>query len=212
MPRVKTQRIKGVNYIADRVIVKFRQEYQINTKTADSGPTEYGTSFELPGNYLNSVTCPSLADYTEQYQLCRVRKSSVHMEATNIEATYSKSVGVSQLQVGTTAGPTPSATVFLSEQPRTKARYLTPLTGSFSRCKIGMSGSTATAYGDRTPSTAASDIMTTTDIAVGPSSTWFWSFWSQNNLAAGTAETAGTNFRVVIIYEVEFLERKQLTD
>jgi len=204
MPRLKKQHIKGINYIADRVIVHFRQEFDFNVKQA---AVDFGTDFEIPGNYLSSDTVPTLSVYTTSYLHARVLKSTIRATFTNVEATYSKDVGVTQLPLNATANTTPSATVYLSEQPRTKSAYLTPLSGSRSLKTITMSGSTTTAFGDRTTSTAQSDLIPTGDLSSPPAEPWSWSVWTQNIINAGAAEAAGTNVRCMVTYTIEFLQR-----
>jgi len=205
MPKVRTQHIRGTNFVADRAIVSFRQQFDFNVKQAMAG---FGTLNQIPGNSLESVTSPALAQWALAYGSFRVLKSKIKAVFTNVEATYSKTVGITQLPVGIATGPTPTATVYLSEQPRSKYRYLTPLSGSKSLGRVSAVGSTATAFGDRTASTAADDIQVTGAYATPPGDAWSWSVWTQNVTGAGVLETAGTNIQVTVTYMVEFLLRK----
>jgi len=205
MPKITKQHIRGTNFVADRTIVRFRQQFDFNVKQAMAG---FGTLNQIPGNSLESVTSPALAQWALAYGSFRVLKSHLKCVFTNVEATYSKTVGITQLPVGIATGPTPTATVYLSEQPRSKFRYLTPLSGSKSLGRVQAHGSTATAFGDHTASTSANDIQVTGAYATPPGDAWSWSVWTQNVTGAGVLETAGTNIQAVVTYTVEFLLRK----
>lgn len=211
MLRVRRPRITTSNYIGDTVIVKFRNETQFNAKQAAA---DFGTSFTIPGNYLPDTDIPSLAQYVALYDSARIIRSTLKVTFTNIEATYSKTVGVTQLPLNATTGVTPSTTVYLSEQPRTRSVYLTPLSGSKSNATMLVSGSTKTAFGSNTVTTSQQDLLDTASMttpAVGFDA-WHWDIWTQNVSGAGTLETAGTNVRVLQWYTIQFIDRKQPTN
>lgn len=209
MLRVRRPRITTANYIGDTAIVRFRNETQFNAKQQMAA---FGTSFTVPGNFLPDVDIPSLAQYIALYENARVLRSTLKVTFTNIEATFSKTVGVTQLPVEETTNVTPTTTVYLSEQPRTKSTYLTPLSGSKSMSTMLVSGSTKTGQGNNVISTSGGDEMLTSALATGPPVKWFWDIWTQNVSGAGTTETAGTNIRVLQWYTIQFIDRKQPTN
>lgn len=209
MLRVKRPRIRSSNYMGDTATVRFRNEYQFNQKQLAAG---YATEFVYPGNFLLDDDIPSLSEYKVLYATARIIRSTLKVTFTNIEAAYSKSVGVSQLPLNDATLPTPSPTIYYSEQPRTKSAYLTPLSGSKSLATILVSGSTKTAFGNTTPSTSQNDQLSTTNLTNAPTDSWSWSVWTQNVSGAGTLETAGTNVRVVAYTTIQFFNRKQQTN
>lgn len=210
MLRVRRPRITTSNFIGDTAVVRFRNETQFNAKQAAA---DYGTSFTIPGNYLPDVDVPTLSQYIAMYDTARIIRSTLKVTFTNIEATYSKTVGVTQLPLNATSGPTPSTTVYLSEQPRTRSSYLTPLSGSKSNVTMLVSGSTKTAYGSNTVTTSQQDVLDTSSMTSPAAGfdAWRWEIWTQNVSGAGTLETAGTNVRVLQWYTIQFLDRKQST-
>jgi len=207
--RVRVNHVRGINYIADRAIVRFKVEQDINVQQGDAN---YGVSTLYPGNWLPTEEIPTLGEWVGLYTYARVLKSTISATFTNIDVNLSKDVGVTQLQAGASSGAVPSATAFLSEQPRTRSKYLTPVNGSKCLATIRMTGNMATAYGDRTVSTAQKDILGTSALTSPPPLPWRWNVWTQDNLGFGTAEPLGTNIRVIIFYTVEFLTRVQTTD
>lgn len=206
MLRVRRPRITSSNYVGDTVTVRFRNEIQANLKQLN---TAFGVDQYVPGNYLPDTAIPTLSQYVAMYATARVVRSTIKVTFTNIEATYSKTVGVTQLPINDATMPPPSTTVYYSEQPRTKSVYLTPLSGSKSSATILSSGSTRTAYGSGTSVTSESDILSTNTLTTSPADAWGWSVWTQNVAGAGTTETAGTNVRVLVWYTIQFLNRKQ---
>lgn len=209
MTRIRQRVIPSANYVGDRAIVRFRNETQFNVKQAD---TAYGTTTLFGGNFFGEdVVIPTLPQWLALYTRFRVLRCSIAVTFTNIEATFSKDVGVTQLPLQVSTAPTPAPDIYLSEQPRTKSSYLTPLSGSFSRKRIFMTGTTGTAYGSNTAVTSDADKIPTSNPLLTPTNAWRWSVWTQNVSGAGTTETAGTNIRVITYHTVEFLERKVLT-
>src|ERR1700679_1194329 len=90
MTKVRRQTIRGVNYIADKTIVRFRYEQQFNVK---QGAAVFGTDNLYPGNYLPpGASLPTLAEYIAIYSFARIRKSTISCDFTNVEATFSKDV------------------------------------------------------------------------------------------------------------------------
>lgn len=208
MSRARMPRITTSNYIGDTVLVRFRNETQYNVKQAAAA---FGTTTLVPGNWLPDADIPTLSIYTARYNWARVTRSTIKATFTNIEATYSKDVGVTQMPVNDATPITPSATVYFSEQPRTKSSYLSPLSGSKSTATIMSSSNSKANEGSSVIKTAAYDLMPTTGMTTGPSYKWFWNVWTQNVSGAGTLETAGTNIRIVTYYTIQFFERKDPT-
>jgi len=204
MLKMRTTFFPHPNYLGDRVIVRFRNEEQFNTKQQMAA---FGTSLIIPGNFLPDTAIPSLSTYTAAYSEARVLRSSLRVTFTNIEDSFSKSVGITQMPGREQSGVTPSATVYLSEQPRTKSAYLTPLAGSKSSVTLFNSGRTATSFGTRTTVTAEEDVIQTSSITTPPTSEWNWNVWTQNVSGAGTTEASGTNIRVISYYTIEFMDR-----
>lgn len=204
--RPRTQRIRGINYQGDRCIVKFRNVQQVNVKQTTGGSAIY-----IPGNVFVDTTIPGLTQYIQDYSFFRIMKATVSATFLNLEASASKDVGITLLPVSATALPTPTATMQWSEQPRTKSRFLTPLSGSRSLTRISMTGTTAMAYGNRTPTTSQQDRVPT-GVPAGapgvPGQPWFFGVWAQDSLDPD-AEEAGTNIKIVTYYTVEFDQRNQ---
>lgn len=209
MTRVKRPRIRTSNYMGDTATVRFRNELQANLKQAAAS---FAVEFPIPGNYLPDVNIPSLNEYRTLYATARVIRSTLKVTFTNIESTFSKSVGVSQLPLNDSTLPTASASVYYSEQPRTKSAYLTPLSGSKSSVTLLVSGTTKTAFGNITPSTSQNDQLSTSALTTPPTDNWVWSVWAQNVSGAGTLETAGTNIRIMQYYTIQFFNRLQQTN
>lgn len=209
MTKVKRPRIRTSNYMGDTATVRFRNEIQVNQKQLAAA---YATEYAVPGNYLPDVDIPTLNEYRTLYATARVIRSTLKVTFTNIEATYSKSVGVSQLPLNDATLPTATPTVYYSEQPRTKSAYLTPLSGSKSNVTLLVSGTTKTAFGNITPSTSQSDQIATSAMTTAPTDQWNWSVWTQNVSGAGTLETAGTNIRIIQYYTIQFFNRQQQTN
>jgi len=197
--------VRNVNYLGDRAIIKIRTELQFNHKQLNTG---FGTSTIFPGNYLPDVIIPFLAQYIAMYSQARVSRSSVIVQFTNIEATFSKDVGITQLPLDQMAGVTPTSTVYLAEQPRTVSAYLGPLSSSKSYVKLMNSGTTASASGTGLTITAQNDVIQTSSLTSPPFEEWNWNIWTQNVSGAGTTETAGTNMRIMLYYTMEFYNRK----
>lgn len=209
--KVRQTVVRGVNYVGDRAIVRFKQETQINTKQAAAA---FATRTVIGGNYIGAAatSLPTFSNWSSLYNQFRVLKSTVVATFTNIEAAFSKDVGVTQLPLNATNTVTPAGDVYLSEQPRTKSAYLTPLSGSFSRKKIVNRGNTATAFGSRTAVTGNDDLILSSAPTALPAEDWSWVVWTQNVSGAGSLETAGTNIRIMVYYTIEFLQRIQVTD
>lgn len=205
--RVRTQRIRNVNYMGDRVLVTFKDEVQVNLKQT---AVNFYASNSPPGNYLLSPNIPTLTQYVNQYQYCRVIKSTCKATFTNVEALASKDVGITQWAAGQTVGVGQSALNLLSEQPRTKSVYLSPLSGSKSTATLSMTGSLKTAYGNSTNTTSTADRLPTSALGTSPPTPAFftWLVWAQNVSGAGTLEANGTNIRIMMTYYVEFTDRK----
>lgn len=176
------------------------------TRPADALYTE----LIFPGNFLPEIQIPNLVPFRSMYDRARILRSTIVVTFTNGENS-SKDVGVTQLPLGALSNAVPSSSVFLAEQTRTRSKYLTPVVGSFSRCKIVMSGNTRTAYGDSTNSTSGGDILTTDAMNVAPTTPWRWSVWTQDNIDTATAEDIGTDMKVSIYYTIEFLMRQRTT-
>lgn len=190
------------------MIVKFKQEQQVNQKQLAAS---FDTDFFIPGNYLPNIDVPTLQFYADQYKFARVKRTSVVVTFTNVEATYSKDVGITQLSNGQTTNVAGSAVIYLSEQPRTVSAYLTPLSGSRSMKTLKTTGTSSTSWGNHFVTTAQHDILSTAALTTPPSQPWGYSVWTQNSSGAGTLETAGTNMRIMTFYTVEFLNRNEFT-
>lgn len=208
MSRARMPRISTANYIGDTVLVRFRNESQVNSKQLAAS---FGTALLVPGNFLPDVDIPTLSVYTARYNWARVTRSTIKVTFTNIEATYSKDVGVTQMPANDASPITPSATVYFSEQPRTKSSYLSPLAGSKSTATIMCSSNNIANEGSTIIKTSGQDIMPTTAMTGGPITKWYWNVWTQNVSGAGTLETAGTNMRIITYYTIQFYERKDVT-
>lgn len=211
MTRLRKRRIGTANFLGDQAIVRFKDEIQLNQKQLAAA---FGTSYLVPGNFLPSLTLPTLSSYIAMYEKATIVRTTVKADFTNIEATYSKSVGVTQLPIEET-NVTPSATVYLSEQPRTKSAYLTPLSGSKSKAVIMNSGTSQSAWGTRTD--RDDTVLLTATMTTPPTNQadvqqpWWFDVWTQNVSGAGTLEAAGTNIRIQTWYTIRFYDRKQPT-
>lgn len=216
--RVKTNRIRGVNYQGDRTIVTFQY---INEQQFLNAGGANGVTLTLPGNYLPGTDIPSLGPYLNQYSQARIKSSSlsVTFENANVAslggavAGVTKCVGVYPMGLNIVTIPTPSSTVYLSEQPRCKYTYITPISGSRSRARITHRSSTAQAFGDRTPTTSGQDVLNTNLMTTPPTEQWNWAVFTQNNINQPTETIAlgGTNLLIRLRYTIEFYERKTLT-
>lgn len=194
----------------DRAIFVAKNELQFNSKQAAA---DFGTSVLIPGNYLPDILIPGLVAASAQYNNARILRSSISVRFTNVEATHSKSVGITQLPINDTSGVTPTVSVYLSEQPRTKSAYLSPLSGSSSARTVSMVGSTAADLGNSTASTSAGDILTgmPSGLLAAPQTAWQWNVWTQNVSGAGTLEAGGTNYRIITRHYIEFFDRIAVT-
>lgn len=212
MLKLRRPRIRSSNFMGDTCIVKFKNEFQVNVKQAD---TSYGTATLVPGTWLPDIQIPTLAQYVALYNDCRIVKTTVRVTFTNIEESYSKSVGITQLPTGETAPVTPSATILFSEQPRTRSAYLGPLSSSRSVRTLMNTGSARTAAGTSIPMTNGGTVLSTADLTTTPTGFdlghYYFNVWTQNNLAFGTTEVDGTDMRIQTYYTIQFMDRKQVT-
>lgn len=211
MLRIRRPRIQSANYMGDTVTVRFRNETQVNLKQLVANG---GIAVQVPGNWLPDVDIPTLSQYVAQYESARVVRSTMKVTFTNVEESFSKSVGITQLPAGETVPVTPSATVQWSEQPRTKSAYLGPLPSSRSVKTLMNSGTLATAFGNRHFTTSLQDTLISSNLALPPQASpqarFYWNIWVQNSLA-GADEVDGTDLRIIQYYTINFFDRKQLT-
>lgn len=204
--RVRTDFRRGLNYIGDKAVCRFEYVNEFQMQAASGGDGVIGS---FPGNYLPGSDIPSLGPMLNQYTEMRIPSSSISVTYTNLEPNTSRTVGVAPLAQGIAAFPTPTSTIYLSEQPRCKSKYLTPLSGSFSRCTIKHRATTAQSFGDRTPSTSAQDLIVTSSPTAMPTQFWNWGVFTQQNFETGT--DVGVQALVRIRYTIEFYGRKTLT-
>nr|CRY97158.1 hypothetical protein [uncultured prokaryote] len=198
-----------VNGPQDRCFFTARQEIQVR---ATQVMGTFGTQTIIPGNYLPNNSIPALQFYSNQYANCRIRKSTISCTFSNISgdvsgtsSPFSENVGITQLplRIGTTI--TPSATVYLSEQPHTRSKYLSPGLGSRSACTLKKMGTTMADFGNNVVSTAADDWLGSA-LTTPPTQFWNWAVWTQCNQANVTGG-AQTDLRIIIRYHLEFFDR-----
>lgn len=205
------------NFDGDSALCQFKDvQYNVLERTAPATPaTNFFTGNLIPGNWFQSSQIPELGDYIDNFNYCRVVKSTLVVEFFN-QGPILKDIGITTLpnNVGTPGIPAWTATTTPAEQPRTVSTTVGGSTSSRSVRKLIATGTNLTAYGDKSTMYSAAADLDTSLITTAPPNDWSFYIWQGTGQAGATAAEVGTGvqYRATTYRTVKFFARKIQTN